>query len=177
MAEKKSRKTHFSFKELRLSIAQMALWSLLAVALFTYLIMELGEKMGRGPFYFIILFAGYVLIVIILTMVFTHRFLGPFERLKTELRIIRSSNHYRRLSVRNHDDLYIRSFIVEVDKLLDELEKMYSFKKEFSKKIDSELSNMKSIIEKKEISKEELIEAVTSLNKKIEALVEERKPR
>lgn len=171
MDKKKIRTKYFRPRELRLSIAHMVLWSLLAVALFTYLIIELGEKIERSPFYFIIVFAGYAIIVIILTMFFTHRFLGPFERLKMELRIILSGNYHRRLCIRSNDDLYIRSFILEINKLLDSLEKMHLFKGEFRKNIDSELLNIKSLIERKEISKEELGEAIISLHKKVEDLL------
>ena len=92
MDKKKRQKKHFSFKELRLSIAHMVLWALLSVAFFTYLTIEIGEKIERSPFYFIIVLTGYAIIVIVLTLVFSHRFLGPFERLKTELRIILSGN-------------------------------------------------------------------------------------
>ncbi len=167
MDKKKIRTKYFRLKELRLSIAHMVLWSLLAVASFTYLTIELGEKIERSPFYFIIVFAGYAVIVITLTVIFTHRFLGPFERLKMELKIILSGNHHRRLCIRNNDDLYIRSFVLEINKLLDSFEKMYLFKEGFRKNIDSELLNMKSLIERKEISKEELREAIISLHEKI----------
>ncbi|MCK5138813.1 MAG: hypothetical protein KAQ85_03130, partial [Thermodesulfovibrionia bacterium] len=166
------RTKYFSLKELRISIAHMVLWSLLVVAIFTYLAMELGDKIERGLFYFLIVFFGYAIIVVILPMFFTHRFLGPFERLKTELRIILSGDYHRRLSVRSKDDYYIRSFLVEIDKVLDELEKMYLFKKEICEKIDSELSEIKSLLEKKEISEEELRGAVLSFHKKVAGLLE-----
>ncbi len=171
MDKKKRQKKHFSFKELRLSIAHMVLWALLSVAFFTYLIIELGEKIERSPFYFIIVLTGYAIIVIVLTLVFSHRFLGPFERLKTELRIILSGNLHQRLCIRSKDDLYIRSFILEVNKLLDNLKKTHLFKNKFHEKLDSELSNIKSLIEKKEISKEELREAIISLHEKVDDLL------
>lgn len=170
--KKKIRTKYFSLKELRISIAHMVLWSLLVVAVFTYLAMELGDKIERGPFYFLIVFLGYAIIVVILPIFFTHRFLGPFERLKTELRIILAGDYHRRLSVRSKDDYYIKSFVVEVDKVLDELEKMYFFKKKICKKIDSELSEIKSLLEKKEISEEELRGAVLSFHKKVVGLLE-----
>ena len=97
---------------------------------------------------------------------------STFERLKTELRIILSGDYHRRLSVRSKDDYYIRSFLVEIDKVLDELEKMYLFKKEICEKIDSELSEIKSLLEKKEISEEELRGAVLSFHKKVAGLLE-----
>lgn len=167
------RTKHFSFKELRLSIAHMVLWSLFTVAFFTYMAIELGDKIDSRPFYFILLLAGYAGIVIFLTLIFTHRLIGPFERLKVELKIILSGEYHKRLCTRTKDDLYIRSFILEVNTLLDSLEKMYHFNGRFCKKINSELSNINSVLEKKEISKEELREAIISFREKVEGLLKD----
>lgn len=173
MDKKKVRQKYFALKELRFSIAHLVLWALLSVAFFTYTAIEIGGKIERGPAYFIIVVIGYALIVIILTLIFTHRFLGPFERLKTELKLIRTGSHHRRFHVRTKDDFYLRSFITEINKVLEDLEKISGFKEELHKKIDSELSNIKTIIERKEISKEELTKAVISFNKRVEDLLRE----
>ncbi len=134
------------------------------------MIIELGVKIKHNPFYFIIILAGYTIIVIILSLFFAHRFLGPFERLKMQLKIILLGDYHKRLRIRGHDDLYIRSFVSEVNKLLDNLEKMHLLKEEPVKMIDSDLSNIKSLIERKEISREELGEAIKSLHKKVDDL-------
>jgi sensor histidine kinase YesM len=171
--KKKIRMKNFGLKELRVSIAHMVLWSLLIVALFTYLAIELGERIERGPLYFIIVFLGYAIIVIILPIFFTHRFLGPFERLKTELKIVISGDHHRRLSVRNKDDFYIRSFIKEVDKVLDKYERAYRFKKKFCNKVESELTEIKNVLEDSDLSKEELREAFVTFQKKLKRLLKD----
>ena len=173
MDKRKVRQKYFALKELRFSIAHMVLWALLSVAFFTYTAIEIGGRIERGPAYFIIVVIGYALIVIILTLIFTQRFLGPFERLKTELKLIRTGNHHRRFHVRTKDDFYLRSFITEVNKVLEGLEEITGSKEELHKKINSELSNIKTIIERKEISKEELTEAVISFNKRVEDLLRE----
>lgn len=173
MDKKKVRQKYFALKELRFSIAHLVLWALLSVAFFTYTAIEIGGKIERGPVYFIIVVIGYALIVIILTLIFTQRFLGPFERLKTELKLIRTGSHHRRFHVRTKDDFYLRSFITEINKVLEDVEKISGSKEELHKKIDSELSNIKTIIERKEISKEELTEAVISFNKSVEDLLRE----
>ncbi len=173
MDKKKVRQKYFALKELRFSIAHLVLWALLSVAFFTYTAIEIGGRIERGPAYFIIVVIGYALIVIILTLIFTHRFLGPFERLKTELKLIRTGSHHRRFHVRSKDDFYLRSFITEINKVLEDLEKISGSKEELHKKIDSELSNIKTIIERKEISKEELTKAVISFNKRVEDLLRE----
>ena len=110
-------------KELRLSISLIVIWSLLAGIIFTYVTKELGAKIEHGVFSFIAVFLGYVIIVVVLALFFTHRFIGPFERLKMEMRLILTGNYHRRLSVRNSDDFYVRSFVLEVNKMLDEFEK------------------------------------------------------
>lgn len=173
MDKKKVRQKYFALKELRFSIAHLVLWALLSVAFFTYTAIEIGGRIERGSAYFIIVVIGYALIVIILTLIFTHRFLGPFERLKTELKLIRTGSHHRRFHVRSKDDFYLRSFITEINKVLEDLEKISGSKEELHKKIDSELSNIKTIIERKEISKEELTKAVISFNKRVEDLLRE----
>ncbi len=175
MDKRKARTKYFRLKELRLSVAHMILWVLLSVALLTFLTIEIGVKIDRTPLYFIIVFAGYAIIVTVLTLLFSHRFLGPFERLKTELRIILSGDYQRRLCIRSKDDFYIRSFISEVDKLLDNLEEMHLFKNELYKNINSELVNIKSVIERREISKEELSEAIVSFLEKIEGLLKDQR--
>lgn len=173
MDKKTVRTKCFSFKELRLSVAHMVLWSLLIIAFFTYLALEIGEKIGRSPLYFLIVLAGYAAIVTVLTLLFTHRFIGPFERLKTELRIIASGEYHRRLCVRNRDDIYIRSFISEVDRLLDNLEEMHLFRKDLYKKISAGLSNIKSLAEKEETSKETLVKEISLFHEKVKILLKD----
>ncbi|GBE06355.1 MAG TPA: hypothetical protein ENH31_06725 [Nitrospirae bacterium] len=170
MDKKKVRTKYFSLKELRLSIAHMVLWSLLTVAFFTYMTIELGEVVEHNPLYIVAVFLGYAVIVVLLTMIFSHRFLGPFERLKMELRVILGGNYQKRLNIRGRDDIYLRSFVMEVNKLLDHFEKKHLFCKD----LDSELKVLKFLIDREGTSKEELVEAVIALHDKI-VLEEERK--
>jgi hypothetical protein len=164
------RKKYFSLKELRLSIAHMVLWSLLTIAFFTYLTIEMGDKVDRGPLYFIGVILVYASVVVILTLIFTHRFIGPFERLKMQLRIILSGNYHKRLNIRKHDDIYVNSFISEVNVLIDKLEKVHFFHEESRRKIDSELARIKSLTEKDEVSKEELRKAMVGLRTEVDKI-------
>ncbi|RJQ22821.1 MAG: hypothetical protein C4560_01910 [Nitrospiraceae bacterium] len=169
MSEKHIRQKYFVSRELRLSIALIILWSLLVTAFFTYFARELSEKIGHGALLFAVVMAGYLLIVIVLTLLFSHRLIGPFQRLKTEIRLIVAGEYRRKLNVRRNDDLYIRSFIVEVNKILDEFEKLHNYREDVMKNVDSELLNMISIIEEREPSRERLREAVLSFRKKIKS--------
>jgi nitrogen fixation/metabolism regulation signal transduction histidine kinase len=171
MKEKKIRTKYFNLKEVRLSIAHIILWSLLTIGFFTYLTIEVGEKIERGPLYFFAVIVLYIVILVILTMYFTHRFFGPFERLKMQMRVIRSGDHQLRLTVRTHDDIYIRSFILEANKLIDSLETMHVVQKELLEKVREDLAHFRSLSEGGNISQEELKKALVSFSEKIEMLL------
>ncbi len=161
-------------KELRLSIALIVIWSLLAGILFTYLTKELGSKIQPGVITFILVFVGYILIVVILAMFFAHRFIGPFERLKMEIKLVLAGNYQRRLRVRGSDDFYIRSFITEVNKIIDILDnKCRAFDQEkLARVVDSGLLNIISLIESPDFSKEKLREALIMLHQKLHSMLE-----
>jgi signal transduction histidine kinase len=172
MKMKKMRQKYFVTKELRLSIALIILWSLLITAFFTYFAKELSDQIGHGILLFVIIMVGYMLIVIVLTMLFSHRLLGPFQRLKTEIRLIGVGDYHRRLNVRTNDDIYIRSFVTEVNKLLDDFEMMHKYRMNVNKEIDSELLKLLSEIQAGDPSKEHLRDSVMALHNKLKTLAE-----
>jgi nitrogen fixation/metabolism regulation signal transduction histidine kinase len=172
MSMKKIRQKYFVSKELRLSIAIIILWSLLITAFFTYFAKELSSKIGHGALMFFIIMAGYVIIVVVLTMLFSHRLIGPFQRLKTEIRLIEAGDYRRRLNVRTNDDIYIRSFISEINKMLNGLEGMHQYRENINKEIDSELLKLLSDVEAGEPSKEHLRERILSLHNKLKSLLD-----
>ena len=167
---KKIRQKYFVTKELRLSIALIILWSLLITAFFTYFAKELSDQIGHGVLLFVIIMVGYMLIVVVLTMLFSHRLLGPFQRLKTEIRLIISGNYHKRLRLRKNDDIYISSFVSEVNNILEEFEKLKRNEKDMIKYMDSELMGIISLIEEGEASREKLREKVLECHKKLKSL-------
>ena len=167
MIKKTIRQKYFVSKELRISISLIILWTLLITAFFTYLAKELGGKIGHGTPLFIIIMFGYVAIVVVLTMLFSHRLIGPFQRLKTEIRLILAGDYGRRLNVRVKDDVYIKSFIGQINKLLDRIQNMHECQKDMINNFDSEILGILSHIEAKDGSREKLRESVLSLHKKI----------
>jgi len=172
MSKKIFRQKYFISKELRISIALIILWSLLVTAFFTYFAKELAEKIGNGTPLFLVVMLGYLLIIVVLTMLFSHRLIGPFERLNTEMRLIRSGEYHRRLGVRKSDDIYIRSFIKEVNMILEACEKEQQYKKELIKHIDSDLMSIISLIEEGEPSRGKCRERVLAFHKRIKSTVE-----
>lgn len=176
MKKKFVRQKYFITKELRISVALIILWSLLVTAFFTYFAKELGSKIGHGTGLFLVVMLGYLLIVVVLTMLFSHRLIGPFQRLKTEMRLIMSGEHQRRLTVRKNDDIYIRSFIREVNKIIDEYERTRNHREDLVNKMDSEFMGLITAIEEEAASKEKLRETVLSFHKKMKNGSEETLP-
>lgn len=172
MPRKFIKQKYFVPKEVRLSIALIILWSLLITAFFTYFAKELGEKIGHGVLLFVIVMLGYLIIIFILTILFSHRLLGPFQRLKTEIRLIISGNYHSRLKIRKNDDIYIRSFVSEINNILEEFEKLQRIKKDMIRHTDSEMMGIISLIEEGEASKEKLRKNVLECHKKLKSLLD-----
>jgi signal transduction histidine kinase len=170
--KKNMRQKYFVPKELRTSIALIILWSLLVTAFFTYFAKELGEKIGSGTLLFVIVMLGYVAIVVVLTMLFSHRLLGPFQRLNTEIRLIKAGDYRRRLKVRTNDDVYIKSFISEVNEILEKLEQLQEQKDSLIKYVDSELLAIISLNEEQKATKEKMRESVLACHKKLKSLAD-----
>ncbi len=129
------RQFYFSRRELQISIALIVLWSFVTVIFFTFIINETKEfidvyELSKGVKFvlFILVLVGYIIALTAITSFFTKRFIGPFQRLKVELRDIVNGKYDRRLEVRKMDDPYISSFIEEVNKVLDILEQKSSSK-------------------------------------------------
>ena len=165
----------FLAKELRLSIALIVIWSLLAGIFFTYITKLLGAGAEHGLLSFAAVFVGYLAVVILLAHFFAYRLIGPFERLKMEMRLVLAGNYERRLSVRTSDDLYIRSFIADVNKLLDRLENTCLDRNRLMREINTDLLKMLSLFEKADVPKEKIKEMLLAFREKTDALLESKK--
>ncbi len=148
MTGKKIRQKYYISKELRYSVALMILWSFLAVGLFFLFAKHLTSRFQPNIMTFTVILLGYGIICFIMTSVFSHRLIGPFERLKTELRMIITGDYSRRLRVRQKDDLYIQSFVNEVNRLIDQYERLSRFNDEFYHMVLSEISDLIYRLEK-----------------------------
>jgi len=174
MIPEKGRKKYFVSKELRLSIAVMLLWALLITGFFTYIASGLGDKIGSSYMLFAFIMIGYLAIIVALSVFFSHRILGPFQRLNTELRIIMSGDYHRRLNVRNNDDLSVKSFIDEINNVLNEYEGMHIKRKDLIKNIDSEIMALLSAVKEGGNSPEELQDSILECHKRLKALSEKK---
>lgn len=176
---KQHRKFYFSLRELRFSLVLIVLCSLLTVLLFTFavkLVGEFFENLGyeiRGNIpVLIVVIIGYALIVFGITYFFSHRFIGPFERLKTDIGIIRGGYYHRRLETRDRDDIYIRYFVKEVNMMLDEFESLCRSREELKNIIEIDLKSIIEAFENKDMSHNAVRELLIPLRKKLVALHE-----
>ncbi len=142
MKQKKLRQRYYISKELRYSVALMVLWSFLSVGLFFFFAKKLTGSLEPNLLTFAIILFGYGLICFVMTSVFSHRLIGPFERLKTELRMVIEGDYKRRLKIREKDDIYIRSFINEINRLIEQHERLRNFSDEFYHEVLSGLSDL-----------------------------------
>lgn len=175
MSDKKTRQLFFVARELRLSITFIALWSLLAALLLIYIAKELG---GALPNYhllpFLVVMLGYAAVVVAFSIFFSNRFIGPFERLKIEMRLILRGDYKKRLSIRKRDDIYIKSFVEELNELLRNYESNRRFIEDLALKIDAEFMNMISGLKAGDLSKELQYEGIVQSYEKVKAMFRQR---
>lgn len=112
-------------KELQFSLALVIVLALLggiflqAVSSFLISYWELDT-----PFLGFFLIIGYVAIVVLLAVFFTHRLVGPFKRLEYEMKLVKAGNLSKRLSIRSQDDLHIRNFVRHINSFISRFEEM-----------------------------------------------------
>jgi hypothetical protein len=133
----------FTVREIRISLAMIILLSFLSAVVFMYLIKGFGGTLEEHRILaFVLIRVGYAIVVGLLTAIFTHRFIGPFERLRYELGVILSGDYKKRLRIRRHDDAYVRAFVADINKVLDLLEENEQCGAEMQQKIHEELSSI-----------------------------------
>jgi len=137
----KSPTRFFTARELRISLMLIIILSFMSAVVFMYLIKVFGGAIREHSVVsFVLVMLGYAAIVGFLTMFFTHRFIGPFERLRYELGIVIAGDYKRRLKVRRHDDAWVRAFVIDVNKVLELLEENDRCGADIQRDIYSDLS-------------------------------------
>lgn len=171
--ENRTRRQHFFVaKELQASIAILVIIALLGGTFLLYLSKELNSFLGlRTPFLTLVLMVGYAAIIIFLSVFFTHRLIGPFKRLEFEMKLIAKGDLKRRLSIRGSDDWHIRSFVNNVNKLIDSFEETSI---EYNKLNSTLAKRLKSLIDEIEegMSQKDIIAAIEKLRKEVQTLRE-----
>ncbi len=166
---------YFVAKKLRPAIALIIL---LALFFIIYSVKELTERIEPGILFgltsIILIILLFLLPIIGLIVLFSHRFIGPIQRLIVEMDQINTGNYHKRLRLRKKDDSHLRTFISNVNKVLEEFERTRFSKEEILKNIDAELSKTVSIGEGGEALEEKQREAILSVHKKVKSMLEEK---
>ncbi|MBI2414115.1 MAG: hypothetical protein HYV24_13005 [Deltaproteobacteria bacterium] len=110
------RQRYFCAKELQFSIALLIVLALLGGVFLQAISSLLSQYYGVDtPVLGILLIIGYISIVVLLAVFYTHRLIGPFVRLEYEMKMIAQGNVSKRLSLRAKDDLHIKNFVKYVN--------------------------------------------------------------
>ena len=172
MAWKHTWKKSFIPKKIRLTILVISLLTLF----FIYAFKKLSEVL-EPPLLFILISVALIALLFLgllvaVTIFITHRFIGPFDRLKIEMDNIKPGHYNKRLRLRKKDNKHLRSFITNVDNVLGEFEKIHFSKKELLKNVESELSGIISVSEEEGSIKGKQKESIIALQKKIGSMLE-----
>lgn len=132
---------YFIAKELQFSIAMLTVLALLGGIFLQAVSSALIDHWGfKTPMLGVFLVIGYIVLVLILAMFFTHRLIGPFKRLEYEMKLLAGGDLTRRLSIRSQDDLHIRNFVrfanIFIDKFVKMSEEYDALNTTVSKKMD-----------------------------------------
>lgn len=107
---------YFCAKELQFSIALLIVLALLGGVFLQAISSLLSQYYGVDtPILGILLIIGYISIVVLLAVFYTHRLIGPFVRLEYEMRMISQGNVSKRLTLRAKDDIHIKNFVKYVN--------------------------------------------------------------
>jgi hypothetical protein len=170
MEGKKVRQRYFIPKELGYSVAFIIISSLAAGVFIIYVAKKLAASLEQETLPILVIMLGYTAIIVVFTRIFSHRLIGPFQRLKMDLKLYRTGNYEKRLYIRNKDDFYIKTFLNEINMLLADCEKIHHSKAALVKEIDFQLREVLHMSKKQECTKEALIDALLNLRGKVESI-------
>lgn len=175
MVTKLVRQHHFAKKEIHVSVALIVVWSFVTVAVIMFVMRALGLFSGGfGVFSFIAILFFYSVAVVLLTILFSHRLVGPFERLNAEIdEMLLSDGPLKRLRIRTRDDLHVRTFVEHVNRIIEELDNSRQWSDYCLLQVRSRLGAMLNKVKSGEISPQAYKEQFEQLNEKINSLIDE----
>ncbi len=122
---------YFASRDIHFSLATLIVLTLLGGISLLVLSFWLLNEYGLNPvFAGAFLVIGYAAIVLILSVFFAERFVGPFKRLEYEIKIVSKGELEKRLSVRRGDDLHVKNFVLFLNVFISRFEEM---SKEYNK--------------------------------------------
>ncbi len=94
---------------------------LLTVLLGGFLLLLLSKTISSyvdSSILFLMLFVGYFLLIIFFAWSLSKKFIGPFSRLKINMKDISQGDLTLRLTIRDGDDIRIKSFVEEANRMV-----------------------------------------------------------
>lgn len=166
--EIKRKEKSFSSRDLQVSLALMTVIALIVGISLHFAAHYAGAAMEIDPTLLGIgLILGYVFIVIMLPILFTHRFVGPFKRVEYEMKFVSTGDLKRRLTVRSRDDLHIRNFIGYVNTFIDRFERLDKDYVKLRDEVTLELERLRAELAKDNPNCAKIREDVLVLHKKM----------
>ncbi|MBI5562438.1 MAG: methyl-accepting chemotaxis protein [Deltaproteobacteria bacterium] len=116
---------HFAPREVQITIAFLTVVALLAGVFLQSASSAVTAHYGLHTFFTgLFLVVGYVVIVMLIAIFFTHRLLGPFKRIEYQMKLIADGELSRRITVRSKDDLHVRNFAGHANRFISNFEEM-----------------------------------------------------
>jgi methyl-accepting chemotaxis protein len=159
----------FASRDIHFSLAFLIVLTLLGgITLLVFSFWLLNEY-GLHPLLTgLLLIVGYGAIVLILSLFFAERFVGPFKRLEYEMKIISKGDLERRLSVRGGDDLHVRHFVRYLNGFISEFEDMSKEYNKLSSVVSTKISYIANELSREKADNERIKEEIKMLQKIIQ---------
>ncbi len=140
---------------------------LLTVLLGGFLLLLLSKTISNyvdSSLLFLMLFVGYFILIIFFAWSLSRKFIGPFSRLKENMKDIANGDFSLRLNVRDGDDVRIKSFVGDANRMITSfyncLEKIKEPSQDIEKRTEKLLYQIKS---KGVLTAEESLESLQDL--------------
>ncbi len=171
--EKDVRQRYFVARELQLSIALLTVLALLGGIFLQSVSKALMSHFNfQTPALGVFLIIGYIIIVVLIAVFFTHRLVGPFKRLEYEMKIIRSGELDKRLSIRSQDDPHVSNFVKYINDFIASFEDMSKGYSKLNSTVSIALDEVLEELSKDECDREKVKKRLEELRKDIHRLRE-----
>lgn len=159
----------FASRDIHFSLAFLIVLTLLGgITLLVFSFWLLNEY-GLHPILTgILLVIGYAAIVLILSVFFAERFVGPFKRLEYEMKIISKGELEKRLSVRGGDDLHVKHFVRFLNVFISRFEEMSKEYNKLNSAVSTKISYIANELSREKTDNERLKEEIKTLERIIQ---------
>jgi len=169
--KKKFGQRYFVAKELQFSIAMLTVLALLGGIFLQAVSSALIDYWGfKTPMLGVFLIVGYIILVLILSLFFSHRLIGPFKRLEYEMKLLARGDSSRRLSIRSQDDLHIRNFVRYTNIFIDKFVAINNEYDKLNSTVAGKMSEISVELSKERVDCEKIQGELRAMQEQIEKL-------